>query len=137
MKTSKKHSYEIKTSPLALSRIKKVLEEIDLSVLPEEKEDYGTFSVAIISELSSNEELFNEFFQSITASNSNFYAEEINVLEEIASDFFTKLGVSFKKLMLMKKKEIEKREDMVMKKMSELMTPKLKEIIENPKNITT
>jgi hypothetical protein len=137
---TKKQNYQIKTSPLALSRIKGILEKIEMLFIPEEEEDYGTFACAIISELSSDETKFNQLFQSITGTekeNTNFYEEEIDILERIAIDFFGKLGVNFKKLMLMKKKDSVKREEMVTNQMMEAMMPKLKEMLENQKdNIT-
>jgi len=136
--STQKHKYSIKTSPFAMSRIKKILEKISVDMIPDgEKESYDMFSASVVMELSEDNNNLKDFFSSITGSDDDFINMEFDLLVGIATDFFIKSGSAFRKLMQMKKKELQKQQEMVTSQMEKVMEKMMKDNLPGLLNNTT
>ncbi len=105
--------YSIKATPLVMSKINKLLKNIDLNYIPEEGEDFELFAQAILLDMYNNPDELNTFFQTITNTSDNFEEKEVTELEVIMKDFFQLLGPSFMKLMRTRKNVYTKQEQQV------------------------
>lgn len=116
---------QITASPIALAKIKSHIDNVDISLVPEEGEDFDLFAGAIASELPSDPDIFNEVMRTITKTSDDFSSMEYNEITIILKSFFDKLGSTYRKLLLKRKRDIEKQRDLATKIMMEKLTKSL------------
>jgi len=123
MSESAKKDYKVTTNVKALSRVREVLKKIDVDEIPtlDPKEDLETLVSIIEIELSQDDKVFNEFFQTITGTNDSFSEVPAEVYHKVAMDFFLKLPPVFVNTIMTSLRELKKQKDTVIQKNLEAM----------------
>jgi len=123
MSESAKKDYKVTTNVKALSRVREVLKQINVDEIPvlDPKEDLETLVSIIEIELSQDDKIFNEFFQTITETTDNFSEVSAGVYHKVAMDFFAMLPPVFVSTIMTSLKELKNQKDTVIQKNLEAM----------------
>ncbi len=117
--TSITEKYDVFAGPIALAKIKEYISTVDISLIPEEDEDFSLFASAVISEIPPDSDVFNEIMRAITKTKDDFSEMSYQDATELLENFFVKLGPSYKKLILKKKYAVESQKDMAINMMAD------------------